>query len=589
MPERQDYLGRFSSPFSGYSARMTSRFGGRRSPLGIGSRNHKGVDLSAGPTTGYPAQAIAGGYVTRAGRMGGYGNLVEVEHENGFRSRYGHLESIGVRVGDYIARGTPIGLVGNTGRSTGPHLHFEVRDPTGKAVNPQAFVDFSMNVPTPTERPAPGPVESPPDSIMAAFGMEAQPPSTGALGALSALAGASPDPSRFGGISATPDPSRFGGLPSMPDPSRFGGMPAMAPNLSMPDPSRFGPPSMPDPARFGGPPSLSGLSMPSSPAGPMASAVGPGPSMPDPSRFGYSPSIDPARFAGPPSMPDISMPASPDGPYASVTPDQQISQGWAGNFMGVPASTTPTTSVDPSTMPSNMLAMSYAPDQALNMSVPNTFQPGPQEALAAFPEPNMPMAMPTQPAPALPPPTTVANMPVAGIPAAEPSMPTSMPPSLSASDIYGGAFGSAYANDGSFVSRDDAGNTLVTNEYGATTATMPNGQQAAYMGAGAGMPGPSSIFGGAMPNIPGPARGMLGGIVGGAAGTAIAGPVGGLIGGLVGRAIAGNALGKNSFPDAPGRFGERSGPSLSQRDRDSISPAASRSMDRNGGRMTGLW
>src|SRR5690606_13682412 len=147
---------------------------------------------------------IAGGIVTRAGRMGGYGNLVEIEHENGFRSRYGHLQSIGVHVGDYIARGTPIGPVGNTGRSTGPPLHFEVRDPPGKAVNPQAFVDFSMNVPTPTERPAPGPVASPPDSIMAAFGPQAAQPSTAALGALSALAGVSPniDPSRFGGLSA---------------------------------------------------------------------------------------------------------------------------------------------------------------------------------------------------------------------------------------------------------------------------------------------------------------------------------------------------------------------------------------------------
>lgn len=589
MVERnQDYLGRFSSPFSGYSTRVTSRFGGRKSPMGIGSTNHKGVDLSAGTgVSGYPAQSIAGGVVTRAGRMGGYGNLVEVEHENGFRSRYGHLESIGVRVGDYIARGTPIGLVGNTGRSTGPHLHFEVRDPTGKAVNPQAFVDFTANVPTPPERPAPGPVASPPDSIMAAFGMEGQPPSTAALGALSALAGASPniDPGRFGGVNAAPDPSRFGGPTSMPSPDRFGSaLSAFSPDISMPDPSRFGPPSTPDPARFGGLPSLSGLSMPASPAGPMASAVGPGPSMPDPSRFGYSPNIDPARFAGPPSMPDISMPASPMGEYASVTPDQQISQGWAGNFMGVPASTTPTTSIDPSAMPSNMLAMSYAPPD-LNMSVPDTFQPGPQEALAAFPEPNMPMAMPqTQPAPALPPPTPVANMPVAGIPAQAPSMPTSMP-SLTAGDIYGGAFGSAYANDGSLVSRDDAGNTLVTNEYGATTATMPNGQQAAYMGN--------------MPSIPGPARGMLGGIAGAMAGTAVAGPLGGLIGGLVGKTLASGMGGRGGFPSAPSAFSgsndSRINSSIaasnrmSQRDRDSLSPAANRSMDRNGGRMTGLW
>lgn len=246
--------------------------------------------------------------------------------------------------------------------------------------------------------------------------------------------------------------------------------------------------------------------------------------------------------------------------------------------MGVPASTTPTTSVDPSTVPSNMLAMSYAPPD-LNMNVPNSFQPGPE--MAALPEPNMPMAMPQQ-APALPPPTVVPNMPVAGIPAA-PEMPSSMPSSLSAGDIYGGALGSAYANDGSLVARDDAGNTTVTNKYGATTATMPNGQQAAYMGPG-GMN---------MPSIPGPARGMLGGMIGGMAGTAVAGPIGGLIGGLVGNVVAKNAFGGggfgSGFPAAPSSAGERQGPSLSQRDRDSISPAASRSMDRNGGRMTGLW
>jgi hypothetical protein len=577
MPEQnRDYLGRFSSPFSGYSTRMTSRFGRRASPWGIGSRRHPGVDLSAGPgVSGYPAQSIAGGIVTHAGRMGGYGNLVEVEHENGYRSRYGHLQSIGVRVGDYIARGTPIGLVGSTGRSTGAHLHLEVRDPTGKAVNPRAFVDFTQNVPTPTERPAPGPVESPPDNIMAAFGMDAQPPSTAALGALSALAGAPSaniDPSRFGGLDATPDPSRFGGLPSMPDPSRFGGMPAMGPTSI--DQSRFGPPSIPDPARFGGMPSMASASMP-------ASAP---PSMPSMERFGYTPDIDPSRFAGMPSVPSASMPASPMGEYASAVgnPEQQISQGWAGNLMGVPAASVPTSSVDPNAMPSNALAMSYAPPD-INMGVPNTFQPGP-EMTAALPEPNMPMAMPEQ-APALPPPTTVANMPVAGIPAADQSMPMSMPsiPSLSAGDIYGGAFGSAYANDGSLVGRDAAGNTTVTNQYGATTATTPTGQQAAYMGPG-GMK---------MPSIPGPARGLVGGLVGGAAGTAVAGPIGGLIGGLIGKAIASKAFGNggyaSGFPSAPSTAGQRQGPALSQRDRDSISPAASRSMDRNGGAMTGLW
>lgn len=90
----------------------------------------------------------------------------------------------------------------------------------------------------------------------------------------------------------------------------------------------------------------------------------------------------------------------------------------------------------------------------------------------------------------------------------------------------------------------------------------------------------------------GPSRSMIGSVIGGLAGSAIAGPVGGLIGALAGNVIATNAFGgtsSNSFPAAPSRAGETRGPALSQRDRDSISPAASRSMDRNGGRMTGLW
>ncbi|MCS6987831.1 MAG: M23 family metallopeptidase [Sphingomonadaceae bacterium] len=97
------------------------------------SRLHQGVDFAA--PTGTPVVASAAGRVTLAGWSGGYGQVVEVDHGRGLKTRYAHLSRIDVRPGQAVGQGQRIGAVGSTGLSTGPHLHYEVwRD--GRAVNP---------------------------------------------------------------------------------------------------------------------------------------------------------------------------------------------------------------------------------------------------------------------------------------------------------------------------------------------------------------------------------------------------------------------------------------------------------------------
>jgi murein DD-endopeptidase MepM/ murein hydrolase activator NlpD len=98
---------------------------------------HTGVDFRA--STGDPVRVTANGRVVSAGWAGGYGRMVEVNHGNGLSTRYGHLSQIDVKVGDYVKIGQVIGEVGSTGRSTGPHLHYETRI-DGEAVDPQKFL-----------------------------------------------------------------------------------------------------------------------------------------------------------------------------------------------------------------------------------------------------------------------------------------------------------------------------------------------------------------------------------------------------------------------------------------------------------------
>ena len=117
------------------TARLTSRFGMRFDPVAGGHRMHSGVDLAA--AEGTPVTAPEDGIVSFSNWSGGYGMLVAVEHASGFQTRFAHLSRLSVRPGQQVRKGQLLGLVGSTGRSTGPHLHYEVRH-RGRAVDPLA-------------------------------------------------------------------------------------------------------------------------------------------------------------------------------------------------------------------------------------------------------------------------------------------------------------------------------------------------------------------------------------------------------------------------------------------------------------------
>ena len=119
------------------SARISSRFGNRMDPFLRRPGFHAGLDLAA--AEGSEVRSTAPGTVVSAGLEGGYGKMVEIRHADGLSTRYGHLSAILVPTGAHIPAGTPIGRVGSTGRSTGPHLHYETRR-GGKAVNPAPFL-----------------------------------------------------------------------------------------------------------------------------------------------------------------------------------------------------------------------------------------------------------------------------------------------------------------------------------------------------------------------------------------------------------------------------------------------------------------
>jgi len=122
-------------PVAGYT---TDGFGGRRSPFGGGSYElHSGQDINA--EHGDEVVAAANGKVVFADWHGGYGQLVTIDHGAGLTTRYAHLSKIEVRPGEQVARGQRIGAVGSTGRSTGPHLHYEVRV-GDEPVNPRAYL-----------------------------------------------------------------------------------------------------------------------------------------------------------------------------------------------------------------------------------------------------------------------------------------------------------------------------------------------------------------------------------------------------------------------------------------------------------------
>jgi murein DD-endopeptidase MepM/ murein hydrolase activator NlpD len=116
---------------------ITDGFGRRKDPFTGRLAFHRGLDLAA--RRGTPVKAPADGIVVFAGRNGGLGRTVRISHDFGFTTVYGHLDKIEVEAGDRIHRGQELGLLGNSGRSTGPHLHYEVHV-EGKAVNPLYYI-----------------------------------------------------------------------------------------------------------------------------------------------------------------------------------------------------------------------------------------------------------------------------------------------------------------------------------------------------------------------------------------------------------------------------------------------------------------
>jgi murein DD-endopeptidase MepM/ murein hydrolase activator NlpD len=123
-----------SKPVEG---RISSDFGERKDPFTGKTRRHKGLDIAA--PAGTKVAAAASGKVTYSGWKPGYGNIVIIEHAGGYETRYAHNSGTKVREGDTVTAGQPIATVGSTGRSTGPHLHFEVRQ-NGAPVDPGKYL-----------------------------------------------------------------------------------------------------------------------------------------------------------------------------------------------------------------------------------------------------------------------------------------------------------------------------------------------------------------------------------------------------------------------------------------------------------------
>ncbi len=121
-----------------HMGKINNEFGFRRNPFGGRTYEfHGGMDIDG--DRGDLVVAPANGTVTKAGWQGGYGNMIEIDHGNGITTRYGHLSKIDVEIGDQVSRGALIAFIGSTGRSTGPHLHYELRF-NDKPINPRRFL-----------------------------------------------------------------------------------------------------------------------------------------------------------------------------------------------------------------------------------------------------------------------------------------------------------------------------------------------------------------------------------------------------------------------------------------------------------------
>jgi len=133
----------FANPIPSGNYRFTSGFGTRNDPFGRGTRRHEGLDFAG--AYGTPLYATADGVVIKAGWGNGYGRMVQIRHDFGIETLYGHMSEIRVSVGQKVSRGDRIGDMGNSGRSTGTHLHYEVHV-GGRPVNPMTFIKAASDV-----------------------------------------------------------------------------------------------------------------------------------------------------------------------------------------------------------------------------------------------------------------------------------------------------------------------------------------------------------------------------------------------------------------------------------------------------------
>jgi len=138
MDELESALTRIPQVMPAEGAMVSSSYGIRRDPFTGEAARHSGLDFRG--AIGAPIHAAAKGRVSFVGVKGGYGNVVEISHGNGLMTRYAHMSGFKARVGQEVAAGDVIGLIGSTGRSTGPHLHFEVRV-YDRPVNPRTFLE----------------------------------------------------------------------------------------------------------------------------------------------------------------------------------------------------------------------------------------------------------------------------------------------------------------------------------------------------------------------------------------------------------------------------------------------------------------
>lgn len=133
----------FANPIPSGAYRFTSGFGHRNDPFGRGGRMHEGLDFAG--SYGTPIKATADGTVVEAGWSNGYGRMVKIRHDFGLETLYGHMSEIRVSEGQKVSRGDLVGDMGNSGRSTGTHLHYEVHI-GGRPVNPMTFIKAASNV-----------------------------------------------------------------------------------------------------------------------------------------------------------------------------------------------------------------------------------------------------------------------------------------------------------------------------------------------------------------------------------------------------------------------------------------------------------